>query len=78
LIVGDDLSLINKETGEQFATAVIVSIKEKALGEINDSDFNGHEKFENKKKMFEEYRSYYGDRVTLESVVKMINFMLHK
>lgn len=76
LKVGDEISLINKMTGEQFASAVIISVKEKALGDINDSDFDGHEKFESKEKMFEEYHSYYGNRITPESVVKMIDFKL--
>jgi hypothetical protein len=73
---GDSLSLVNKQTGEEFAKAVIIEIKEKKLGELRDVDFVGHEKFESEEKMYEAYRKYYGDKVTPESVVKMVNFKL--
>lgn len=76
LKAGDELSLINKDTGEEFAKAVIVSTKEKALKDVKESDFEGHERFESEGKMYEAYRSYYGDKVTPESVIKMIKFRL--
>lgn len=75
---GDELILIEKETGKEFGNAVIVSAREKKLGEITDVDFNGHEKFESKEKMYETYRGYYGDKVTPDVVVKMIKFKLKK
>lgn len=76
LRVGDELSLVNKSTGEEFASARITAIKEKRLGGITDADFVGHERFESSKKMFEAYKKYYGDRVTLDTPVKMITFEL--
>jgi hypothetical protein len=76
LQVGDTIILINKVTGENFSKAEIVKVEEKALGHIVDEDFDGHEKFESTEAMFEAYRTYYGDRVTPETIVKMIDFKL--
>jgi hypothetical protein len=74
--VGDNVLLINWNTKEQFGSALIVSVKEKMLKELQDSDFEGHEKFESTEKMYESYRTYYGDNVVPESVVKIIKFKL--
>lgn len=73
---GDELSLLDKSTGEEFAKATITKVEEKKLGELGDADFVGHEKFESEEKMYETYRSYYGDKVTLDTPVKMIDFEL--
>jgi len=76
LTVGDQLELINKETLKVFARAEITNVREKPLGEIEEEDFKGHEKYENREAMFAEYKKYYGDRVNEETVVKMIEFNL--
>ncbi len=73
---GDNVSLINWNTKEPFANALIVSVKEKMLKDLQDADFEGHEKFESEEKMYESYRTYYGDRVTPDSLVKIIVFKL--
>lgn len=72
----DELSLVNKETGEEFVKAVITKVEEKKLKDLNNSDFEGHEKFESEEKMYEAYRSYYGDKVTPKTIVKMVDFKL--
>jgi len=76
LRVWDELALINRDTGERFAEATIVSVREKKLGELQDADWEGHERYESEEKMYEAYRGYYGDRVTSDSVVKIIKFKL--
>ncbi len=76
LSVRDQLEFINKETGEKFGEAEITAIKEKPLGDVEDSDYNGHEKFESKEEMIESYRKYYGDEVSLETSIKIIDFKL--
>jgi len=77
LSLGDELSFINKATGEEFAKARIVSVREKKLGEIDAADFDaGHERFESPEKMLESYRSYYGDTVTMDTTLKLIGFEL--
>jgi hypothetical protein len=74
LTQGDKLSFIEKENGEEFAMAKILSVKEKRLKEITDVDYEGHEHFETKEKMLQTYKGYYGNKVTLDSVVKIIDF----
>ena len=76
LKVGDNLIFINKKNSEEFAKAEIVSVKEKSLGEINENDFIGHEKFENREKMLKNYQKYYGEKVNWNDLVKMIEFKL--
>ncbi len=76
LKVGDKLSLVEKESGKKFGEAVVLSVREKRLGEIEVNDFDGHEKFESKERMFETYKKYYGEKVNEDSVVKMIKFRL--
>ena len=73
---GDELVLINKDNGEEFGKAIIISTSEKRLCDLRDSDFEGHEKFESEEKMYDAYRSYYGDKVMPESVVKIVKFKL--
>lgn len=75
---GDDVSLINKETLEEFGIAKVTSTREKKLKDLVDSDFEGHERYESEEKMYETYRSYYGDRVSPDSTLKIIKFKLEK
>ena len=74
LKVGDKLNFINKETGEEFAKAEITSVSEEELGKI--TNFEGHEKYKDQEEMLKSYRKYYGEKVNLDSVVKMIKFKL--
>lgn len=78
LQVGDKLNLQNWETGENFANAEILKVEEKKLGELKDIDFDGHEKFKDNKDMLKHYREYYGEKVDLDTVVKIIKFKLIK
>ncbi len=72
----DNLLLINKVTGEEFAKAIIIKIEEKKLKDLEENDFEGHEKFESEEKMYETYKSYYGDKVTPDTIIKMVDFKL--
>ena len=78
LSVGDHILLRNWNTKNDFAEAEIVSVKEKKLKEIEDIDYEGHEKFKNKNEMFQTYRKYYGDKATEGTIVKVISFKLTK
>jgi hypothetical protein len=73
---GDEVSLLNWNTGETFAEASLTKVYEKKLGELEPQDFEGHEKFESEEVMYESYRTYYGDRVGPETIVKIIRFKL--
>ena len=74
---GDELQFMDSETDEVFGIASILFTREKKLEDLNDLDFEGHEKFESQERMYEAYRNYYGDKVSPESIVKIIKFKLH-
>ena len=76
LQVGDTVELINWDTKEVFRNAELTEVREKPLGEINDDDFEGHEKFESEEVMYETYRKYYGYKVGKNTIVKIIKFEL--
>ena len=76
LSVGDEVELINWNTKEPFAKAILTEVREKKLSELEELDFEGHEKFESEEKMYEDYRKYYGDKVTPGTIVKIIKFKL--
>lgn len=76
---GDELILVNKENLENFANAVIVNLQEKKLGELEDSDWEGHERYESEEKMYQDFQSYYPDKkVDENTLVKIINFKIIK
>ena len=74
--VSDKLEFVEKESGKKFAKAEVVEVKEKKLREVEVADFEGHESYENEEEMLRQYRIYYGDKVTGETVVKIIRFEL--
>lgn len=76
LQAGDHLNFVNKENGEEFGKAIIIDVREIELGKIEDSDYDGYEKFESKEKMIETYQGYYGNKVTPETILKIIKFKL--
>ncbi len=76
LKIGDILDFIDSETGENFAKVEIINAREKKFGDIDNVDFEGHEKFKNKEEMLKTYQGYYGDKVNLEIIVKIIKFKL--
>ncbi len=76
LRVGDEVDLINWNTKEKFADAALIEVREKELGQLEPEDFDGHEKFESEEAMYESYRTYYGDGVTPQTIVKIIRFKL--
>ncbi|MDD4995533.1 MAG: ASCH domain-containing protein [Patescibacteria group bacterium] len=76
LKVGDKVELLYWETKEKFADAEIIEVCEKRLKEIEEKDFEGHERFASKEKMLETYRKYYGNKVNWDTVVKIIKFKL--
>jgi hypothetical protein len=73
---GDLLELINKETLEVFAKAKIVSVGEKALGNLTNEDWVGHDKFESNEEMYSIFSKYYSKKITPKDKVKIIVFEL--
>lgn len=76
LQVGDRLEFINSDSGEKFADAEITNIQEKKLGKIEDSDFEGNEEYISQEEMIKRYKEYYGEKVNVKTIVKIIKFKL--
>ena len=77
LQVGDELVLINAASGEEFAKAEIIVVREKKLGEIGEADFAERgTKSESQENLIAHYRDYYGDKVDSNSIVKIVKFKL--
>ncbi len=76
LQAGDHVSFVGG--GEEFAQAEIITLREKRLGDITSEDeiSDGHERFGSDQERLETYRGYYGDRVTPDTMVKMMTFRL--
>ncbi|MCU0678115.1 MAG: ASCH domain-containing protein [Candidatus Pacebacteria bacterium] len=72
--VGDIVAVFNKETGEQFGVVTITKVRIKTLGTLDESDWEGHERYESEAAMYAEYRSYYGDSVGPTTEIKLIDF----
>lgn len=76
LQVRDELIFINKQTGEEFAKAVITEVKSKEIQNIEPSDHEGHGEPKRNEEILEEFKKIYGSEVTLTSVLKILKFSL--
>lgn len=80
LTVNDLLVLVDKvdperpQTWRVIGTARINRIIEKRLGDIQVEDYDGHEAHESPESRLRAYQSYYGERVTWDTPVKMVHF----
>ena len=73
LTVGDELELVDRDSKEKFAEAIIVDIQEKQIKNLTDEELKNHG-YENSDDMLKSHREYYGDKVNLETEVKMLTF----
>ena len=74
LQVGDELLFINSKTLESFGTAVITKLGIKTLATLTEADWEGHERFASEEIMYQTYRGFYGDKVSPETEVKLLQF----
>jgi ribonuclease HI len=80
LSVDDMIKIIDKTdpgsptTWKVIGQGKVDEVVEKRLGDVTQEDMKGHEAFNSKDEMLQTYKQYYGDRVTLETPVKIINF----
>ena len=80
LTVNDELQFIDKvdpaapQTWRVIGTGRINRIIEKRLGDITDEDYEGHEPHESPQARLQAYRGYYGDRVSMDTPIKMLHF----
>lgn len=78
ITAGDEVALLNWETKEEAARAVVEEVKLQKLGNLSPKDWEGHEKFRDQEEMYETYRTYYpGREVGPETELKIIKFRLN-
>ncbi|HEY5221224.1 MAG TPA: ASCH domain-containing protein [Candidatus Paceibacterota bacterium] len=79
LQTGDEIELVNKATGEVFGHATISWVTLKYIKDLDEVDWEGHERFPNEEAMYATYRGYYAEQeVGPETIVKIIHFNLIK
>ena len=71
---GDEVFLLDSETKKSFAKAVLVEVKEKTFGELDEGDKKGHEKFKSNEEMLKMYSRYYKTEITPDTSLKIIKF----
>jgi len=80
--VNDELELIDQldkadaRTWQTIGTARVDAVIEKRLGDVEESDFVGHEPFSSKDDMLLHYRRVAGQDVTFATPIKIIHFKL--
>jgi hypothetical protein len=76
LSVGDTISMLDSDTGEEFAIAKITSVKETVMGKLSYSDFEGHDKFPSEEAMYKLFSGYCKCPVGKDTPVKVVKFRL--
>ena len=79
LRVGDIVDLIARPNLNIFAKAKLLSVENKKLGQLDDSDWIGHGRFASEEEMYKTYEGYYNKPVDGKTIVTIIKFeVLHK
>ena len=73
---GDTISMLDFDTGEEFAIAKITSVKETIMGKLSYSDFEGHDKFPSEEAMYKLFSGYCKCPVDKNTPVKVVKFRL--
>ncbi|MCA9459680.1 MAG: ASCH domain-containing protein [Nanoarchaeota archaeon] len=76
LVVGDIFSLLKFEDKSEFAQAEIVWVKNTTFGDLNDDDWEGHERYSSDAEMYKTYSKYYSRDVGPSTKLKIIKFKL--
>lgn len=71
---GDVVQFVNKESGDPFGMGKILNLKVTTLGNLREQDWVGHERYDSEAEMYETYKSYYGEKVSPDSELKIIDF----
>jgi ribonuclease HI len=64
----------NPQSWQVIGTAKVNEVIEKKLGAVTPEDMKGHKAFNSNEEMLDTYKNYYGERVTLDTIVKIVNF----
>jgi hypothetical protein len=76
LSVGDDVSFVVYETGQEFARAKLTNVRETTFGQLTPDDWQGHDKYSSEIEMYKIFSHYYNRPVNKNSPVKVIKFDL--
>lgn len=80
LSVDDEIRIVDKinpkdpDSWRVIGHGKVSEVVEKRLGEVTQKDMGGHETYASQDAMLTTYKGYYGDRVTLDTPVKIIFF----
>ncbi|MFB6144497.1 MAG: ASCH domain-containing protein [Candidatus Nanohaloarchaea archaeon] len=72
---GQKVSLTDT-SGERFAEAEILWVKDTTFSDLTEEDIEGHESYESKEEMYRTYEGYYDREVDGDTEVKVIKFEL--
>lgn len=56
---GNIVDFVNWDTREVFGKAELTQVWEKKMSELEEADFDGHEKFSSEEEMYQTYKTYY-------------------
>lgn len=76
LSTNDECIFVVSETQTEFAKAILTFVKETTLGNLQDEDYDGHEKYNSNKELFASFRKYYDQEINKDTKVKVIRFEL--
>lgn len=81
LSVDDQIKIVDKvdpastKSWTVIGVGKVTEVTEKKLGNAGEEDMKGHETYSSKDEMLKAYKSYYGERVTFDTPVKIIHFL---
>jgi len=76
LSLGDRIELVNTKNGSTFAWADVEEITPKYIKDLDNSDKEGHQKFQSDEEMYHLFETFYGHRIGPQTPVKVIKFSL--
>lgn len=76
LTVGERVSFLNSETGQEFAVVQLTKVYEKPFKDLTKEDWTGHEKFNSEAQMYQSYSLMYAREVSPSTLVKIIHYKL--
>lgn len=77
LSVGDEVLFIIKETGEEFAKARLIKVKETDFENLSAEDKKIHDKYaRSTEQMVKDFQEYYSEPITQKAKIKIVKFEL--
>jgi hypothetical protein len=76
LQTGDIVDLIQRPELTVFASAELVEVIEKSLAEMDEADFDGHEKYDSLEEMISTLQQFYPETITPKTKAKVIKFKI--